>query len=138
MIVEEAGTGESEDASILQLGPDFSGKRCLLNSEVEFLLQNKRDNKTADQINDTELSSVFISTLNYATQFSRYKNRQAITQVRGIKTRRNLEEFEITALGNLCPETAEEAKALIPTLKKLTDDDLAATLNDLANLRNFT
>ncbi len=51
---------------------------------------------------------------------------------------KELEEFEIAALGNLCPETAEEARSLIPSLAKRFDDsELQTILNDLASLRRF-
>jgi DNA-directed RNA polymerase subunit F len=53
-------------------------------------------------------------------------------------TEKELEEFEIAALSNLCPETAEEAKSLIPSLaKRFDDEELQSVLNDLASFRRF-
>lgn len=49
--------------------------------------------------------------------------------------KKNLAEFEIASLANLLPETPEEAKALLPTLRKFDDDELQSILNELANLR---
>lgn len=49
-------------------------------------------------------------------------------------TRKALEEFELASLANLLPETAEEAKCLLPTLtEKFTDEELEVVLNDLRN-----
>ena len=62
---------------------------------------------------------------------------------------RGLHEFEVCTLGNLAPSTAEEAKALAPSLElpidlelnperkqQLTDDEIDAMLNDMATYRN--
>lgn len=41
-------------------------------------------------------------------------------------------------LGTLCPESAEEAKTLIPSLQnKISDDDLDQLLKEINDLRNF-
>lgn len=40
--------------------------------------------------------------------------------------------------GSLCPDTAEEAKTLIPSLEgKISDDDLQELLDEMMRLRNF-
>jgi hypothetical protein len=49
--------------------------------------------------------------------------------------KRNLAEFELASLANLLPETAEEAATLVPTLKKLSEDELNQIVNDLMVLR---
>jgi len=42
------------------------------------------------------------------------------------------------AIGTLCPETAEEAKTLIPSIQnKISDDDLDQLLKEINDLRNF-
>lgn len=65
-----------------------------------------------------------MKTLNYTKRFSKFKNRTAVKEVRGylfffqyinmikisLLARKGLEEFEIAAVSNLCPETADEAK----------------------------
>jgi len=41
-------------------------------------------------------------------------------------------------LGTLCPESAEEAKTLIPSLQnKISDEDLDQLLKEINDLRNF-
>jgi len=50
-----------------------------------------------------------------------------------------LEEFEIASLGNLSPESAEECKTLIPTIrKKMSEEELESILNDLKNYSAFS
>jgi len=41
-------------------------------------------------------------------------------------------------IGTLCPESAEEAKTLIPSLQnKISDEDLDQLLKEINDLRNF-
>lgn len=60
---------------------------------------------------------VFEKSLQYVKRFSRYKNPDAVRQVREILSRYQLAEFELCVLGNLCPETVEEAIAMVPSIK---------------------
>lgn len=50
-----------------------------------------------------------------------------------------LAEFEMAQLGNLGPETAEEAKALIPSLAdgKKEEEELQRILDDLIASRRY-
>jgi hypothetical protein len=48
-----------------------------------------------------------------------------------------LVEFEVAQLCSLCPETADEAIALIPSLARIQEDDLDKILADIANFRKF-
>lgn len=56
----------------------------------------------------------FIKTLTYCERFSKFKNRATIKAIRELLLQKKLHKFELAALANLCPETPEEAKALIP------------------------
>ncbi|KAL6058291.1 DNA-directed RNA polymerase II subunit rpb4 [Balamuthia mandrillaris] len=129
---------EEEDATQLKLGQDFHEAQCLLNSEVAILLEHRQQNAPEDS--ESEQSPVFLKTLAYVQRFSRYKNKTAVKQVRTLLTEKQLHEYEIAALSNLCPETAEEALSLIPTLAKRFDSDdkeLQLILDDLASFRRF-
>ena len=47
-------------------------------------------------------------------------------------------QFELAALGNLCPESPEEARSLIPSLEgRFDDDELTAMLEDIQTKRSF-
>lgn len=62
------------------------------------------------------LLSTFTQALKYATTFSRFTSREMIQHIRKTfaSSAFKLEEFEIAQLVNLCLETSEEAKTLIP------------------------
>ncbi|THG12784.1 hypothetical protein TEA_004492 [Camellia sinensis var. sinensis] len=60
---------------------------------------------------------VFEKSLQYVKRFSRYKNPDSVRQAREILSRYQLAEFELCVLGNLCPETVEEATAMVPSIK---------------------
>ncbi|PIK59172.1 putative DNA-directed RNA polymerase II subunit RPB4-like [Apostichopus japonicus] len=50
----------------------------------------------------------------------------------------DLHKFELASLANLCPESAEEAKALIPSLEaKFEDKDLQDILDNIQTKRSF-
>ncbi|KAL9971308.1 hypothetical protein ACROYT_G023818 [Oculina patagonica] len=126
-----------EDATELQFPKEFESAETLLNSEVYMLLEHRKtQNEGAEE--EQELSEVFMKTLNYTQKFSRYKNRETIAQVRSLLGKKKLHKFELACLANLCPETAEEAKALIPSLEgRFEDDDLQQLLDDIQTHRSF-
>jgi DNA-directed RNA polymerase II subunit RPB4 len=78
--------------------------------------------------------------LQYVKRFSRYQNPEAVKQVREVLTRNKLHEFEVSVIGNLCPETVEEAKAVVPSITKkgrLDDEKIETMLTDLATIKKF-
>lgn len=96
----------------------------------------KQQNESAEE--EQELSEVFMKTLNYCQRFSRFKNRETITAVRSLLMQKKLHKFELAQLANLCPETPEEAKALIPSLEgRFEDDELRQILDDIQTQRSF-
>ncbi|CAG2122567.1 unnamed protein product, partial [Medioppia subpectinata] len=105
-----------EDATELQFPKEFENSETLLISEVDMLLEHrKQQNESAEE--EQELSEVFMKTLSYCQRFSRYKNRETIAAVRALLTQKKLHKYELAQLANLCPETPDEAKALIPSLE---------------------
>lgn len=126
-----------EDASELQFPKEFDNAEALLISEVNLLLEHrKQQNEKAEE--EQELSEVFMKTLNYCQRFSRYKNRDTISAVRSLLQQRKLHKFELAQLANLCPETPEEAKALIPSIEgKFQDEDLRHILDDIQTQRSL-
>lgn len=51
---------------------------------------------------------------------------------------KKLHKFELAALGNLCPDGAEEAKALIPSLEgRFEDEELRQILDDIGTKRSL-
>merc|ERR1712228_944743 len=126
---------EEEDAAHLQFPKLFQTTDTLMNSEVKILLEHRQKN---DGREDMELSEVFQKTLDYCKRFSKFKNQETIVNVRTMLTSKRLHKFEMAALANLCPETADEAKALIPSLDgRFPDDELQQMLDDMATKRSF-
>eukprot|EP00245_Coleochaete_scutata_P014579 TRINITY_DN6264_c0_g2_i1.p2 TRINITY_DN6264_c0_g2~~TRINITY_DN6264_c0_g2_i1.p2 ORF type:complete len:168 (-),score=34.75 TRINITY_DN6264_c0_g2_i1:490-993(-) len=132
---------EEEDASELKLGEEFNKATCLSIGEVkEILLQKKESIQSATGDESIQLNPVFEKSLDYVCRFSRYQNKEASKQVRELLNQRKLHQFEICVLANLCPDTAAEAKALVPTLARrgrFTDDEIDRMVQDLAKLRRF-
>ncbi|CAN7047838.1 unnamed protein product [Brassica rapa subsp. trilocularis] len=80
--------------------------------------------------------------LQYVKRFSRYKNPDAVRQFHIILSRHQLTEFELCVLGNLCPETAEEAVAMMFQCHKTkgrahSDEAIEKMLNDLSLVKRF-
>ncbi|KAK3103170.1 hypothetical protein FSP39_016984 [Pinctada imbricata] len=126
-----------EDASELQFPKEFENAETLLISEVQMLLEHrKQQNESAEE--EQELSEVFMKTLNYTGRFSKFKNRETIAVVRQVLMNKKLHKFEIAVLANLCPDNAEEAKSLIPSLEgRFEDDELQQILEDIQTKRSF-
>ncbi|BBH06854.1 RNA polymerase II, Rpb4, core protein [Prunus dulcis] len=119
---------EEENAAELKIGDEFLKAKCLMNCEVALILEHKYDQ--LQQMSDdprNQVSQVFEKSLQYVKRFSRYKNPDAVKQ--------------LCVLGNLCPETVEEAIAMVPSIKakgRVHDDDaIDKMLNDLALIKKF-
>ncbi|KAF3438304.1 hypothetical protein FNV43_RR21066 [Rhamnella rubrinervis] len=133
---------EEEDASELKIGEDFLKAKCLMNSEVAILLEHRCEqlkHMSDDPMN--HLPQVFEKALQYVKRFSRFTNQDAVKQVREVLSRYQLAEYELAVLGNLCPETAEEAKAVVPSLKTKErnhdDEAIEKLLQDLLMIKKF-
>merc|ERR1711874_377960 len=97
---------------------------------------NTEGNKTKTQ----KRNKNFLKTLNYTQRFAKFKNMENIASVRQLLTNKKIHKFEMAQLANLCPETPEEAKSLIPSLEaegRFTDDELATILDDIQTKRSF-
>ncbi|KMZ56185.1 DNA-directed RNA polymerase II subunit 4 [Zostera marina] len=133
---------DEENASELKIGEEFLKAKCLMNGEVAQILDHKY--QQLEQISDdpmNQMSQVFEKSQQYVKRFSRYKNANSVKQVREILSRHQLAEFELCVLGNLCPETVEEAVAMVPSVKTKgrshTDDAIEKMLHDLSLIKKF-
>lgn len=53
-------------------------------------------------------------------------------------SQKKLHKFELAAIANLCPESPEEAKSLIPSLEgRLEDEELRTILDDIMTKRSI-
>ncbi|KAJ6803740.1 DNA-directed RNA polymerase II subunit 4 [Iris pallida] len=133
---------EEENAAELKIGEEFLKAKCLMNGEVARILDRKLEH--LQQMSDdptNQISQVFEKSHQYVKRFSRVRNADAVTQVREILSRYKLTEFELCVIGNLCPETVEEAIAMVPSIKSkgrgLDDDAIEKMLHDLSLIKKF-
>ena len=108
----------------------------LLEIIVYFILLQQNESAEEEQ----EFTEVFMKTLNYTQRFAKFKNMENIASIRSLLTNKKIHKFELAALANLCPETPEEAKSLIPSLEgagKFDDEELASILDDIQTKRSF-
>ncbi|XP_062018854.1 DNA-directed RNA polymerase II subunit 4-like [Rosa rugosa] len=137
---------EEENAAELKIGDEFLKAKCLMNCEVSLILEHRlaQLQQMSDDPKNNQVSQVFDKSLQYVKRFSRYKNPDAVKQVRETLGNYQLTEFELCVLGNLCTETVDEAIAMVPTLKakgrRMHDDDDAIQnmLRDLAFIKKFS
>ncbi|KAK5646921.1 hypothetical protein RI129_005385 [Pyrocoelia pectoralis] len=115
----------------------FENAETLLISEVHMLLEHRKaQNESAED--EQEFSDVFMKTLTYTDRFRKFKNKETISAVRNLLMQKKLHKFELAALANLCPETTEEAKSLIPSLEgRFEDEDLQTVLDDIQTKRSL-
>lgn len=116
---------------------EFENAETLLISEVHMLLEHrKKQNESSEE--EQEFSEVFLKSYNYTEHFRKFKNKELIQSVRSLLTQKKLHKFELAALGNLCPEAPEEAKALIPSLEgRFEDEELRQILEDIGTKRSL-
>jgi len=128
---------QEEDATDLQFPKEFENAETLLISEVhKLLMYRKKTNESAEE--EQELNERFTKTLNYCERFSKFENRVTIKAIRGMINQKKFHKFEAAAIANLCPETPEEAKALIPSLApRFEDEELRVFLEDMATQRSL-
>ncbi|KAJ3129127.1 DNA-directed RNA polymerase II subunit rpb4 [Nowakowskiella sp. JEL0407] len=128
---------EDTDASELKFGEEFQNIQCLLVSEVYVLLQVAKEKKVVEHGGDTT-SEIMQKTIDYCSAFGKFTNKNAVKELRQLFPEGEFSQFEMAQLANLCCETAEEAKALIPSLAHKDDDDLQLLLTQMSNLRKFS
>ncbi|KAK4482762.1 hypothetical protein RD792_009930 [Penstemon davidsonii] len=135
---------EEENAAELKIPDEFLKAKCLMNCEVALILEHKYEQ--LQQMSDdpmNQMSQVFEKSLQYVKRFSRYKNPDAVRQVRETMTSNlyKLRTVQLCVLGNLCPETVEEGIAMVPSIKtrgRAHDDEaIEKMLNDLSLIKKF-
>ncbi|XP_051154055.1 DNA-directed RNA polymerase II subunit Rpb4-like isoform X2 [Leptopilina boulardi] len=126
-----------DDAAELKFPKEFENAETLLVSEVHMLLEHRKaQNESAEE--EQEFSEVFMKTLTYTNRFRKFKNKETIAAVRSLLMQKKLHKFELASLANICPETPEEAKALIPSLEsRLEDEELRTILDDIQTKRSL-
>lgn len=125
----------------LKLG-EYADEPTLNTSEARIILQKTLETRRERGFVPEERDAL-VKTRDYLEIFAQFKNIAEAQQVEGIINSygKDLERFEKSQLGNLVPSSAEEAKALIPSLEakvmegKVTDENLTDMCKDLQRLR---
>ncbi|KAF5398998.1 hypothetical protein EG68_12541 [Paragonimus skrjabini miyazakii] len=130
---------EECDASELKFPKEFENADTLMLAEVKLLLEHRKEQNESATVHELELAPAFTKTLNYATQFSKFNNRETIESVRSLLSQKRFHGFELAAIANLLPDSAEECKALIPSLdsSRFTEEDLQQLLDEIQSKRSF-
>eukprot|EP00053_Salpingoeca_punica_P009364 m.83877 g.83877 ORF g.83877 m.83877 type:complete len:142 (+) comp14994_c0_seq4:82-507(+) len=131
---------QGEDSTKLRFNADLesSDSTFLFLSEVQFLLENRKMKEEAED-GEANLKPEFLKTLKYAQKFGQFRKPQIASDVRALLASRGFHKFEQAALASLCPETADEAKHLIPSLQdRISDADLEEVLDEMRTLRGWT
>ena len=72
-------------------------------------------------------------TFEYTQTFRKFKTGTEIKDVRKSIESLGLQEYENAFLLSICPNNAEEAKALLKSLERIDDDRLNLALEDIQN-----
>ena len=89
----------------------------------------ERDEKDED---DIEMKESCKKGIKYAENYAKIKNKETIISIRSTLTAYNFSAVEIVYMMDLCPESAEEAKSLIPSLSnKFSDQDLQSLIDEI-------
>lgn len=110
--------GEADSAT-LSFGDDLKDAHCLLHSEVQILLEACQAERQREESITSSLpppTPVFLKCHHYVATFGRWQNREIIRELRQGMLQRTapITEFEMTQMANLCPESVDEARLLIP------------------------
>lgn len=112
---------------VQRLGPDFEKANVLSVSEVAHLMRKIKEEEPESRVFH---QAQFEKTVAYVERFNAFKDFDVTYQVRKLLEsyefpgEQRLDNLEIALLSNLCPEGAEQAKALVPSLTRLGADEL--------------
>ncbi|KAK9726073.1 hypothetical protein RND81_05G188200 [Saponaria officinalis] len=113
---------------------------CIPHGEVAILL-NLRLSQMQPHDAAAPATAALTKSLYYVNKFSRYHNPDTVRQVRHILSRLPLSDLEIALLANFCPDSVDEAFALVPSLmdkaRGIHHDALQNVLADLSLVKKF-
>ena len=131
-------TGDEEASATLKLG-EFQSVPSLNLSEARTIINAVTARRRMVKPGKSNDSETLTKVQEYLEMFARYKEQEHVQALEQPPDGRGeLDKFERSQLGSLCPDTAEEAKTLVPSLEgKIGDDELQELLDEMMRLRNF-
>ncbi|KAK2196618.1 bifunctional RNA polymerase subunit Rpb4-RPC9/HRDC-like superfamily/DNA-directed RNA polymerase II subunit Rpb4-like/Rpb4-RPC9 superfamily/RNA polymerase Rpb4-RPC9 [Babesia duncani] len=119
--------------NVFESDEDFKNSKCLNLCELHLILG---DQLRLQQKRSDAAKQLIKTSHEYASRFAILKYRNAIVDIRTtIERDGTLHEFEMASLVNLLPKSVEEAKSLIPSLSRISDDRINEILELLESYR---
>ncbi|CAL0309153.1 unnamed protein product [Lupinus luteus] len=137
---KKTSTSKESQPSEPKIGQELpENVKCLLDSEAADILQRIQDQMVMlSRDSSIKIPVSFDKGLQYAKSNSKYAKPEFVGQTLQHLAGYGVSDSEICVIGNACPETADEAYALVPSLKgkrSLNNEILQDALNELAKLR---
>jgi len=128
---------------VQRLGPEFERANVLSISEVAHLMKQMKEQEPDARVLH---QGHFEKVLQYVDRFNAFKDYDVTFQVRKLLENfefpglQHFDNLEIALLTNLCPEHAEQARALIPSLGRFiaSDDLLNKVCDELQKLKRLS
>ncbi|XP_019419310.1 PREDICTED: DNA-directed RNA polymerases IV and V subunit 4-like isoform X2 [Lupinus angustifolius] len=137
---KKTSASKEAQASDPKIGQELpENVKCLMDCEAADILQRIQDqmvNLSRDP--SIKIPVSFDKGLQYAKSNSKYAKPESVGQNLQHLAGYGVSDSEICVIGNACPDTADEAYALIPSLKgkrSLTGEIVEDALTELAKLR---
>eukprot|EP00922_Rhytidocystis_sp_ex-Travisia-forbesii_P019507 GHVS01028863.1.p1 GENE.GHVS01028863.1~~GHVS01028863.1.p1 ORF type:complete len:131 (+),score=16.66 GHVS01028863.1:89-481(+) len=123
------------DLPKLKPGGELLSMRALNLCELQCILA---DQLRSNVRRSTATNMAIQMSYDYCCRFGKVRHRNAVVDIRSSLEREgDLTEYEICMLVNMMPKTAEEAKALIPSLKRLNNARVSKLLDHLDTYRIY-
>ena len=130
------------DDLVQKLGSDFEKANVLSISEVAHLMKKiKEEDPESRVLHQIQFEKIY----QYVERFNSFKDFDVTFQVRNLLESyefpgdQKFDNLEIALLSNLCPENAEQARALIPSLGRLgADETLTKVCDELLKLKRLS
>jgi len=124
----------------LRIDPELlKNAKCIMDCEAAEILQGVQDQMILLSRDPTiKLPVSFDRGMMHAQANARYSNPKSVRRVLETLKRHGVQEGEISVIANVCPESAEEVFALVPSLKSKRStlkEPLEVALDVLAKLR---
>uniref|UniRef100_A0A7S0MZZ5 RNA polymerase Rpb4/RPC9 core domain-containing protein n=1 Tax=Cryptomonas curvata TaxID=233186 RepID=A0A7S0MZZ5_9CRYP len=121
-LVRRRKVEERVDISDLQFGEDFQdAAEAMLNAEVKAVIDTVN---AAQELEFDDLTEMMQNTSKFVETFGKFQDTESISRCKQELMERGLHSFEAASMGNLMPTNADEAKRLIASLTRLSDDDV--------------
>ncbi|RHZ74088.1 hypothetical protein Glove_227g44 [Diversispora epigaea] len=99
------------------------------NELLRIILNNPKRPKT--------YPAILMKTFEYSKTFNPFTSHTQLADARRILSKYQLDAFEIPLLLNFLPVKVVETKGLIPSLTRLSDDQIHAICEDIKNIRGY-